>query len=362
MARVELIEVSKIFNSSVVAVDKVSFVVEDGEFAVILGPSGCGKTTILRLIAGLEDLTEGLIYIGERLVNNLPPKDRDVAMVFQSYALYPHMSVFDNIAFPLKMRKLRKEEIRKKVEETAKILGIEELLRRKPRELSGGQKQRVALGRAIVRNPKVFLFDEPLSNLDAKMRVRMRAELARIHRTLKATSIYVTHDQAEAMTLGDKIILLMGGKVQQISDPLTLYNKPRNKFVAGFIGSPPMNFFVGEIERDGDEFYFITEGLRLQLPREKALLLRRNLKERKVILGIRPEDIKPMEGEVRAKVDYIETLGNETIIYARFGGNQFVSRGESGVKVEEKGIASFKFLMKKAHFFDLRTEENLTLE
>ncbi len=371
MARVDLIKVTKIFERGNVGVKDVTFTVEDGEFAVILGPSGCGKTTTLRLIAGLEKVTSGEIYIGGKLVNDIPPKDRDIAMVFQNYALYPHMTVFDNMAFGLKMRKVPKDEIKRRVEEAAKILGIEHLLDRKPRELSGGQRQRVALGRAIVRHPKVFLFDEPLSNLDAKMRVKMRAEIAKLHQKLNATSIYVTHDQVEAMTLGDKIILMRAGEVQQIDDPLNLYHKPVNKFVAGFIGSPPMNFFEGKIQTEGEKFYFINDDFHLAIPDSKAAPLKDKIENVKdVYLGIRPEDIYLPEispkyaniESVKAKVDFVETLGNEILVYyTTEHGNSFISRIPPYHPPQPGDVLELHFNMDKSHVFDKETEKNLTI-
>ena len=365
MAEVELKKVTKIFDKGNIGVKDVSFKVEDGEFVVILGPSGCGKTTTLRLIAGLETVTSGEIYIDGKLVNNVPPKDRDIAMVFQNYALYPHMSVYDNMAFGLKMRKVPKDEIKRRVLEAAKILGIEHLLDRKPRELSGGQRQRVALGRAIVRHPKVFLFDEPLSNLDAKMRVKMRAELSKLHKRLNATSIYVTHDQVEAMTLGDKIVLLNDGEVQQIADPLTLYHKPKNRFVAGFIGSPPMNFFEGVIKRKENKVFFINEFVEVPIISEKARTFEEN---KEVILGVRPEDIyhEPFrhneEPSFKATVDFIETLGNEVLVYYSRGEFQFISRITPRAIPKEGETLEVLIDPEKIHIFDKDTGLNLLVE
>ncbi len=364
MARVELKNVTKVFNHEVVAVDDVSFVVEDGEFVVILGPSGCGKTTILRLIAGLETVTKGEIYIGDKMVNNILPKDRNIAMVFQNYALYPHMSVFDNMAFGLKMRGFKKPEIKKRVEEAAQILGIEKLLKRKPRELSGGQRQRVALGRAIVRHPQVFLFDEPLSNLDAKMRVKMRAELSKLHKKLDATSIYVTHDQVEAMTLGDRIVLLNEGKVQQIADPMKLYHEPANRFVAGFIGSPPMNFIDGELVQREGKLMFISQGINLLIPHNKAEKLKGT--ERDVVLGIRPEDLRHVKEEREGEtanfvVDLVETLGNEILLYISMNSTQLVARIPPGEHPKEGEKITIKFNLERIHFFDVKNGVNLTL-
>ena len=255
MAEVRLKNVSKIYNEKVRAVDQVNLKIHDKEFMVLVGPSGCGKSTTLRMIAGLEDISEGKIFIDNVLVNDIPPKDRDIAMVFQNYALYPHMTVFENMAFGLKLRKFRKEEIKKRVQDAAEILDLQNLLDRRPKELSGGQRQRVAVGRAIVRKPKVFLFDEPLSNLDAKLRVQMRVEISKLHQKLEATMIYVTHDQVEAMTMGDRITVMKDGLVQQVESPANLYSRPVNKFVAGFIGSPAMNFFSGDLIRNGSTFF-----------------------------------------------------------------------------------------------------------
>ncbi len=359
MAEVRLERVTKAFGD-VVAVREVSFTVPDGAFAVILGPSGCGKTTTLRMIAGLETPTSGRIYIGGEDVTDLPPKKRDIAMVFQNYALYPHMTVYDNMAFGLKMRGYPREEIRRRVEEAARILGLEHLLHRKPRELSGGQRQRVAVGRAIVRHPKVFLFDEPLSNLDAKLRVRMRAELARIHRKLRATSIYVTHDQVEAMTLGDWIILLKDGEIQQMAPPLELYHQPRNLFVAGFIGSPPMNFLRGRLE--GDPPRFLHTDFTLDLP--SALSRLRSVPSREVILGVRPEHWRlDPTGPVVAEVEFEETLGSEIILYLRLAsGEPLAVRIPPETPPRPGERIRLRVLTEKVHVFDPRTGENLTYQ
>ncbi len=364
MAEVELREVTKIFGKGVVAVDHVSFTVHDGEFVVILGPSGCGKTTTLRLIAGLETVTSGEILINGRVVNDVPPKDRDIAMVFQNYALYPHMTVFDNMAFGLKMRKVPKDEIRRRVLEAAEILGIQDLLDRKPRELSGGQRQRVAVGRAIVRHPQVFLFDEPLSNLDAKMRVRMRAELANLHKRIGATSIYVTHDQVEAMTLGDRIVLLNEGKVQQIADPLTLYHQPLNRFVAGFIGSPPMNFFDGTLEEKEGTLRFVNTFMNVPIPKEKQKNLQAGMN---VTLGVRPEDLyhapyrKDEEPSFQATVEFRETLGNEVLVYYRRDSVQFISRIPPHHIPNEGETLEVYIHLPNIHIFDAETGRNLTV-
>ncbi|AMM54930.1 ABC transporter ATP-binding protein [Pyrococcus kukulkanii] len=363
MAEVKLVNVWKIFGGFV-AVRDLSLEVGDGEFLVLLGPSGCGKTTTLRMIAGLEEPSRGRIIIGDKVVADaergvfVPPKERDVAMVFQSYALYPHMSVYDNIAFPLKLRKLPKQEIDKRVREVAEMLGLTELLNRKPRELSGGQRQRVALGRAIVRRPKVFLMDEPLSNLDAKLRVKMRAELKKLQRQLGVTTIYVTHDQVEAMTMGDRIAVMNKGILQQVGTPEEVYEKPKNTFVAGFIGTPPMNFIEGTVREDG----FIDFGefkLKL-LPDQFEVLQEANIVEKTIIFGIRPEDIYdamfaqikiPGENMARAKVDIVENLGGEKIVHLRIGEITFQAKFTGESKVKEGQEIDVVFDMKRAHVF-----------
>lgn len=359
MAEVRLERVTKVFSGDVVAVQAVSFTIPDGAFAVILGPSGCGKTTTLRMIAGLETPTSGRIFIGGEDVTELPPKKRDIAMVFQNYALYPHMTVYDNMAFGLKMRGFSREEINRRVHEAAHILGLETMLDRKPRELSGGQRQRVAVGRAIVRHPKVFLFDEPLSNLDAKLRVKMRAELARIHRTLQATSIYVTHDQVEAMTLADQIILLKDGEIQQIAPPLELYHQPKNLFVAGFIGSPPMNVFQGTIQGDPPRFHHPDFSVPLTPFHEHRLT-----GIREIDLGIRPEHITlASDGLICATVEFEETLGNEVILHLRLpSGNTFAMRIPPENPPRPGDTVHLRFQMEKAHLFDPTTGENLTYQ
>ena len=340
MKKLILKGVTKRFGK-IVAVKDLDLEVKEQEFIVIVGPSGCGKSTILRLIAGLEEPTKGEIYLDGRLLNPIPPKDRDVAMVFQSYALYPHMKVFDNIAFPLRVRRYPKREVREKVEEVADILGISALLDRYPRELSGGERQRVALGRAIVRNPKVFLFDEPLSNLDAKLRVRMRAEILSLHKRLKSTVIYVTHDQAEAMTMGDRIVVLKDGVIQQIADPVTLYKKPDNLFVAGFIGTPPMNLFEGIVDKD----LFFKGGIRVKLPEDFI-----RYKGRRITLGIRPEDISIGKGDIWGTVELIENLGNLFYIHIRIGEEKVVVQGEQACSIGERIRVGFDF--NKIHLFD----------
>mgnify|MGYP001617115650 CR=1 FL=1 len=366
MANVRLEKVKKVFDGGVVAVQDVNIDVEDKEFTVLVGPSGCGKTTTLRMIAGLEEATEGNIYIGDRLVNDVPPKDRDIAMVFQNYALYPHMTVYDNMAFGLKLRKYPKQEIRQRVQDAAQILGIEELLDRKPKALSGGQRQRVAVGRAIVRKPKVFLFDEPLSNLDAKLRVQMRTEISKLHQRLEATMIYVTHDQTEAMTMGDRIVVMKDGIIQQTDTPLNLYNHPQNKFVAGFIGSPAMNFFNGKVGTD-DGLTFVEEGggLRLNLPQQFAQRLA-PYRGKEMTLGIRPEhiyDARRCEGaEVKvkasAKVEVVEPMGNEIYVYfSTKSGTMYVSRISAVEEPEPGREMEFVFDTSKVQLFDKETEK-----
>lgn len=364
MAGVRLGDVWKEFGE-VVAVKDMSLEIKDGEFMILLGPSGCGKTTTLRMIAGLEEPTRGRIYIGDKLVADpekgvfIPPKDRDIAMVFQSYALYPHMTVYDNIAFPLKLRKVPKQEIDQRVREVAELLGLTELLKRKPRELSGGQRQRVALGRAIVRKPQVFLMDEPLSNLDAKLRVKMRAELKKLQRQLGVTTIYVTHDQVEAMTMGDRIAVINAGVLQQVGSPDEVYDKPANMFVAGFIGSPPMNFLNTTITEDG----FVDFGeFRLKLlPDQFEVLGEMGYVGREVVFGIRPEDVYdavfaqvkvPGENMVRAMVEIVENLGSEKIVHLRVGGVAFLGAFRSESRVREGQEVDVVFDMKKIHIFD----------
>ncbi len=360
MAEVKLVNVSKIYENNVVAVNDVSFTVKDKEFVVLVGPSGCGKTTTLRMIAGLEEISKGELYIDDILVNNVPAKDRDIAMVFQNYALYPHMTVFENMAFGLKIRKLPKDEIKRRVEEAAKILGIENFLDRKPRQLSGGQRQRVAVGRAIVRKPKVFLFDEPLSNLDAKLRVQMRTEISKLHHRLEATMIYVTHDQTEAMTMGDRIVVMKEGIVQQIDTPLNLYNRPENKFVAGFIGSPAMNFVDGKIvQEDGITFISLNGDLKFRLSKDADKMI--PYQNKKVTAGIRPETFTVRSnGEsnqnLEVKVEVVEPMGNESFVYFVVDGIQFVARIPSDIVIKPGQTFTFYFNPDNVHFFDLETE------
>jgi len=360
MATVTLKSISKVYDGNVRAVDNVNIDIKDREFVVLVGPSGCGKSTTLRMIAGLEDITEGDLYIDDKRVNDIPPKDRDIAMVFQNYALYPHMSVYDNMAFGLKIRKFDKEEIEKRVKQAAKILDIEELLERKPKALSGGQRQRVAVGRAIVRQPKVFLFDEPLSNLDAKLRVQMRAEISSLHNRLQATMVYVTHDQVEAMTMADKIVVLKDGLIQQIGSPLELYNDPANRFVAGFIGSPPMNFLVVNVTEEGGKVYVDEGDFKLAIPETQAKLLKDYI-GKQVVFGIRPEDLDYLEAEkkglsIKASVGVIEPLGAEIHVYVNTSKHQMIARVNPDVKLEVgKDLYLFPHF-EKAVFFDMETE------
>jgi multiple sugar transport system ATP-binding protein len=342
------------------AVKNVNLHVRDKEFMVLVGPSGCGKSTTLRMVAGLEEITAGEITIGDRVVNDLPPKDRDIAMVFQNYALYPHMTVYDNMAFGLKMRKFPKAEIAKRVGDAAEILGIQELLKRKPRQLSGGQRQRVAVGRAIVRHPQVFLFDEPLSNLDAKLRVQMRVELKRLHDRLETTCIYVTHDQVEAMTLGDRVVVMKDGWVQQVGEPLELYGKPANRFVAGFIGSPSMNFADVTIA-ESNGVWVESPGLRIKVPADRSERLR-GYKDQHLTLGVRPEDIHVASGADAAErsfdavVEVVEPLGSEILLNVKVGPNSMVARVDPAVRVKVHEPVRLALAPERLHYFDLKTE------
>ncbi len=369
MAQVNLENVRKVYENGHVAVHDASFAIEDGELVVLVGPSGCGKSTTLRMLAGLETVTQGTIRIGERVVNEVPPKDRDIAMVFQNYALYPHMTVFDNMAFGLKLRKYSKDEIKKRVEQAAEILGIESILSRKPKQLSGGQRQRVAVGRAIVRKPQVFLFDEPLSNLDAKLRVQMRTEIAKLHRRLDATMVYVTHDQVEAMTMGDRIVVMRDGHIQQIDAPLHLYNHPVNKFVAGFIGSPSMNFIHGEIRQDNDIHFKAREGaFIIPLNSDVISLLNEHI-GKAVILGIRPEDlyvsgssyVPETIAEIELVLDVIEPMGNEIFVYTRSGEDVVVARVAPQRMPSPGESIHLAIDLTKLHFFDVGTEKAIGL-
>jgi len=361
MAQVMLKALNKKYDE-VHAVKDVNLHIRDKEFMVLVGPSGCGKSTTLRMVAGLEEITAGEIHIGDRLVNDLPPKDRDIAMVFQNYALYPHMSVYDNMAFGLKMRKFPKADIEKRVKDAAEILGIQELLKRKPRQLSGGQRQRVAVGRAIVRHPQVFLFDEPLSNLDAKLRVQMRVELKKLHSRLETTAIYVTHDQVEAMTLGDRVVVMKDGWIQQVGEPMELYGRPANKFVAGFIGSPAMNFIDVGINEVNGAIVAEAPGLRLSISPAKAAALR-PYKGQQVALGVRPEDVHvagggdPAHYSFDAAVEVVEPLGSEILLDVRVGRGTIVARVEPSVRVKIHETVKLAVNADKLHFFDAKTEQ-----
>lgn len=362
MAHVTLKDVTKIYDGDVLAVEKADFQIPDESFTVLVGPSGCGKSTILRMIAGLEEITEGDIYIDDELVNEIPPKDRDIAMVFQNYALYPHMTVYKNMAFGLKLRKYPKSEIDQRVQEAADILSISHLLNRKPKHLSGGERQRVAVGRAIVRQPKVFLFDEPLSNLDAKLRVQMRMEISRLHERLNATIIYVTHDQVEAMTMGDQIVVLNEGKIQQIAAPVTLYHKPANQFVGGFIGTPPMNFIETYIENSSGSPKLIFENFEVQLNPDLQSVIN-DLSGKSVTLGIRPEDIHVGENgrnQILTQVELVEPLGNNALLYLRTEKNSFVAQSNLANLPQHNTPLTVSFDINKAHLFDPDTGELLT--
>jgi len=362
MAGVTYDHVVKRFGD-VTAVNDLNIQIEDKEFLVLVGPSGCGKSTALRLLAGLEDITEGQILIGDQVVNDVAPKDRDIAMVFQSYALYPHMSVYDNMAFGLKLRKTPKDEIKRRVEDAADILGIQDLLERKPRQLSGGQRQRVAVGRAIVREPKVFLLDEPLSNLDAKLRVETRANISKLHVQLQTTFIYVTHDQVEAMTMASRIAVMNRGILQQIDTPQVLYDTPGNLFVAGFIGSPSMNFFNAKIAKDDGKLYVEGNELNLQIPEDRVNVYM-PYAGKEVIFGIRPEDIHnpafvPADiyaQNVNAKVDITELMGNEIFVFLKTGNSDYVARVDPRSRYGIADDVQVVFNMANMHIFDKDTE------
>lgn len=358
MAQVQLQNVSKSYAGvDSPAVDDVSLEIKDREFVVLVGPSGCGKTTTLRLVAGLEELTAGEIKIGDRRVNDVAPADRDIAMIFQNYALYPHMTVYNNLGFPLKMRKTPRAEIDKRVREVAEKLGLTPYLNRKPKALSGGQRQRVAVGRAMVRNPSVFLFDEPLSNLDAKMRVSMRNEIRTLHRDLKATMIYVTHDQVEAMTMGDRIVVMNEGRVQQVDDPQTIYARPSNVFVAGFIGSPAMNLFRGSLVGEGDSLGFKCEVAEFPVPAARRSALSASGSDA-LVFGIRPEDISETAADdeasisIDAEVELCEPLGHEVVLHLKTNGTTFTARLPNSAGAEFGDKKTLHFHLAKAHFFD----------
>lgn len=368
MANVVLENISKKYGDTLV-VDNQSLEIRDKEFLILVGPSGCGKSTTLRMVAGLEEITSGNIYIDGQIVNDVQPKDRDIAMVFQNYALYPHMKIYDNLAFALKLRKCPKSEIDERVRAAAKLLSIEELLNRKPAQLSGGQRQRVALGRAIVREPKVFLMDEPLSNLDAKLRVQMRSEIKLLHARLKATMIYVTHDQTEAMTMGDRLAVMKDGVFQQVDTPLELYNRPVNKFVAGFIGSPHMNFFECRLESENGK-WTLTDGVfKFDLDHDKVTEKMKKLVGQSVIWGIRPEDIHEVSSvennqfsnHASAVVEVTEPMGSETFVSLRVNEKKVLAKLSSKFSANFGESCELYFDMSKGHIFDITTEENISL-
>lgn len=364
MAGLTLKGIKKVYDKDVVVVKDFNLEIRDKEFLVLVGPSGCGKSTTLRMIAGLEEITEGDLFIGDKRVNDVPPKDRDIAMVFQNYALYPHMNVYDNMAFGLKLRKFKKDEIKSRVDDAARILGLEELLTRKPKALSGGQRQRVALGRAIVRDAEVFLMDEPLSNLDAKLRVQMRAEIQKLHSRLQTTTVYVTHDQTEAMTMATRLVVMKDGIIQQVGEPKEVYDLPNNVFVGGFIGSPAMNFINGELQ--GDQF--ITGDVSLKVPEGKLKILReQGYVGKQIILGIRPEDIhdEPLvldsspDTTVEVKIEVAELMGSEIVLYSKVDDQDFVARIDSRFNIEAGSDMKLAFNLSKSHFFDAETEERI---
>lgn len=364
MAKLKLNHIYKVYNNNVKAVNDFNLDIKDNEFIVFVGPSGCGKSTTLRMIAGLEDITSGELYIDGELMNNVSPKDRGIAMVFQSYALYPHMTVYNNMAFGLQLRRVPRDEIEKRVAEAAKILGLEKFLDRYPRQLSGGQNQRVALGRAIVRNAKVFLMDEPLSNLDAKLRVTMRGELTKLHRRLGSTTIYVTHDQIEAMTMASRIVVMRDGRIQQVGTPKEIYEHPANVFVGGFIGTPPMNFIHGKIDKKG--LFKSSDGSQeLQIPKEKlAIATEAGYTDKEIVLGIRPEDIyddetslnKMSDSLATVNVDVAELLGAETNIYSTIGSDAIIASVPARDDLTKGSSIKLAFDMEHCHLFDAETE------
>ncbi|MCF8144425.1 MAG: sn-glycerol-3-phosphate ABC transporter ATP-binding protein UgpC [Deltaproteobacteria bacterium] len=366
MAGVRLEEIRKVYDNGHVAVAGATFEVADGEFLALVGPSGCGKSTLLRIIAGLETVSRGKVFIGDRLVNHVAPKDRDIAMVFQSYALYPHMSVAENLAFGLKLRRLSRVEIQRRVAGVAAMLGLEEVLESRPARLSGGQRQRVALGRALVREPSVFLLDEPLSNLDAKLRLSMRVEIARLHRKLGATMIYVTHDQIEAMTLGQRIVVLKGGEIQQIDTPMVLYQRPENLFVAGFLGSPAMNIFRGYLKVAEEPHLDLGDGEIMPLGIAPQAV--GSYRDRAVAIGLRPEDLQPADGDtpvarprITAVLEVVEPVGNEIFLNLSHAGKEIVLRTLPRPLPEPGATMTLTFDSKRLHFFDADTERRINL-
>lgn len=369
MASLSLKNINKTYPNGFVAVKEFNLEVEDKEFIIFVGPSGCGKSTTLRMIAGLEEITSGELWIGDKLMNDVEPKDRDIAMVFQNYALYPHMSVYDNMAFGLKLRKTPKDQIDKLVHEAARILDIEHLLDRKPKALSGGQRQRVAMGRAIVRNPKVFLMDEPLSNLDAKLRVQMRIEISKLHQRLETTIIYVTHDQTEAMTLGTRIVVMKDGVVQQVDSPQNLYDKPNNLFVAGFMGSPQMNLLDAKVVKNGNDIRLMFGSHSIKVPEAKAKkLVDGNYIDKTVVLGIRPEDVKDEEmfisqspdSTIDATVRVYELLGAEVFLYFSIDQFDITARVNPRTKARPGDTIQIALDLSKIHIFDKETEQVIT--
>ncbi|MBU3110612.1 ABC transporter ATP-binding protein [Clostridium lacusfryxellense] len=368
MSSLSLRHIYKVYDGNVTAVKDFNLEIEDKEFIVFVGPSGCGKSTTLRMIAGLEEISQGEVYIGDKIVNDVAPKDRDIAMVFQNYALYPHMTVYDNMAFGLKLRKMPKDQIKQKVTDVAKVLDIEHLLDRKPKALSGGQRQRVALGRAIVRNPKVFLMDEPLSNLDAKLRVQMRTEISKLHHKLQTTFIYVTHDQTEAMTMGTRIVVMKDGLAQQVDTPHNIYEHPVNMFVAGFIGSPQMNFMEAKVEEKDGEVVLLFDNETIILPKDKAAIVKEGAYIGKnVIMGIRPEDIddgvefieEHKESVIEAKVEVTENMGADTNIYMVKGNTNIVARVNGTSKAVVGDKIKIALDASKIHIFDKETENTV---
>lgn len=372
MASLDFRNVFKVYNGNIEAVNNFCLNIKDQEFIVLLGPSGCGKSTILRMVAGLEEISSGELFIDKKLVNGLPPKDRNIAMVFQDYALYPHMSVYENMAFCLKLRKIPRHKIHQKIIESATILGIEDLLKRKPGALSGGQRQRVALGRALVREPQVFLMDEPLSNLDAKLRVQTRTEIIKLHHKLQTTFIYVTHDQTEAMTMGDRIVIMKDGEIQQVGTPQEVYYKPLNTFVASFIGSPQINFFNALVESDDTRHYYLTlAGVKINLSPEKAAPLKeKGYSGKNIILGIRPEDIceeskytgSVRDAPIKVKIELIEMMGAEKYLYFNVDGNNAVARVSSEFKTEVGSIVRLSINSEKILLFDIETKKSIFLQ
>ncbi len=395
MAKVILKQLNKWYENDYKAANNINLNIEDGEFVVLVGPSGCGKSTILRMIAGLEQMSSGELYIGEKLVNKVEPVDRDIAMVFQNYALYPHFSVYENMAFALKIKKMNKKEINNKIQEAANILELQDLLNRKPKELSGGQRQRVALGRAIVREPKVFLMDEPLSNLDAKLRVSMRSEIIKLHERLKTTFIYVTHDQIEAMTMGSKIVVMNKGEIQQVADPVTIYENPSNKFVASFIGSPQMNFLDATVDRTDDNLYIENDYIKYEIKNnELKNILEERYSRAEVIIGIRPEDIEVVGNDerelyerfdiedknnnktndlvdnervgaldknnvVNIQIELIEILGSETYIHFNIKDSKMICKVNGVFRGKRGETISLRFNLEKSHFFDKDSENRI---